>query len=90
MNFHTASSFRNIKDIQFINNRLIKQGHHLTYDWTQSERVDIPAALQRIGQLELDAVEARDCPCQPDSGFPLYARFDELDRFGSEHVLSHR
>ncbi|WP_404274223.1 group-specific protein [Exiguobacterium undae] len=61
MNFYTASSFRNIKDVQFINDRLIKQGHHLTYDWTQSERVNMPAALQRIGQLELDAVQASDC-----------------------------
>ncbi|QNR21163.1 group-specific protein [Exiguobacterium sp. Helios] len=61
MNFYTASSFRNIEDVRFINDQLIKQGHHLTYDWTQSERVDTPAALQRIGQLELDAVRAIDC-----------------------------
>ncbi|MDI3235779.1 group-specific protein [Exiguobacterium antarcticum] len=61
MNFYTASSFRNIEIVQFINDQLIKQGHHLTYDWTQSERVDTPSALQRIGQLELDAVRASDC-----------------------------
>ena len=61
MNFYTASSFRNIKDVRFINDQLIKRGHCLTYDWTQSERVDTPADLQRIGQLELDAVRASDC-----------------------------
>ncbi|MET4654998.1 hypothetical protein ABIC15_001719 [Exiguobacterium sp. PvP048] len=32
MNFYTASSFRNIKDVRFINDRLIQQGHQLTYD----------------------------------------------------------
>ncbi|OIN66590.1 hypothetical protein BLD48_09735 [Exiguobacterium sp. KRL4] len=60
MNFYTASSFRNIEDVRFINDQLIKRGHHLTYDWTQSERVDTPAALQWIGQLELDAVRASE------------------------------
>ncbi|WP_026831388.1 hypothetical protein [Exiguobacterium antarcticum] len=61
MNFYTPSSFRNIKDVQFINDQLIKRGHCLTYDWTQSERVDTPAVLQRIGQLELNAVQSSDC-----------------------------
>ena len=57
----TASSFRNIETVRSINHQLTRQGHHLTYDWTRSDRVDTPAALQRIGQLELDAVKASDC-----------------------------
>lgn len=60
MNFYMASSFRNIEDVRFINDQLIKRGHHLTYDWTQSERVETVAELNRIGQLELDAVQASD------------------------------
>jgi len=61
MNFYTASSFRNIKDVRFINDQLIRQGHQLTYDWTRAERVETVAELNRIGQLELDAVRASDC-----------------------------
>jgi len=61
MNFYTASSFRNIKDVCFINDQLIRQGHQLTYDWTRAERVETAAELNRIGQLELDAVQASDC-----------------------------
>jgi len=60
MNFYTASSFRNIKDVRFINDRLIRQGHQLTYDWTRAERVETAAELNRIGQLELGAVQTSD------------------------------
>lgn len=60
MNFYIASSFRNITDVRFISDRLIQQGHQLTYDWTRSERVETATELNRIGQLELDAVQASD------------------------------
>ncbi|MBM7578652.1 group-specific protein [Jeotgalibacillus terrae] len=60
MKFYIASSLINKENVRYISNRLIKQGHTLTYDWTVNERASTIEELQLIGQKEKDAVIEAD------------------------------
>ena len=60
MNFYVASSFQNKKVVNEVSLLLKQLGWHHTYDWTQNERVNSLAALQKIGMLEKQAIANSD------------------------------
>lgn len=60
MKFYVASSFQNKDIVRLVSEKLIKNGWHHTYDWTQNNRACSLEALQKIGTLERQAVAESD------------------------------
>ncbi|MGF2615784.1 group-specific protein [Rossellomorea vietnamensis] len=60
MKFYTASSFKNIESVRYVNEELKRIGYIHTYDWTQNDRASSQGDLERIGREEKRAVIASD------------------------------
>ena len=60
MKFYVASSFQNKEIVRIVSEKLMKNGWHHTYDWTQNNRACSLEALQKIGMLEKQAVAESD------------------------------
>ncbi|KYG26989.1 nucleoside 2-deoxyribosyltransferase [Alkalihalobacillus trypoxylicola] len=60
MNFYIASSFQNKDTVRYVSEKLKKEGHIHTYDWTQNERALTIEKLKEIGQNEKDGVGQSD------------------------------
>ncbi|MEK3800032.1 nucleoside 2-deoxyribosyltransferase [Peribacillus sp. FSL H8-0477] len=58
--FYTASSFQNIQDVNYLNQRLVEKGYELSYDWTQNGRASSLAELSVIGEEEMQGVRNAD------------------------------
>lgn len=58
--FYTASSFQNILDVKYLNQRLVEKGYELSYDWTQNGRASSLAELTVIGEEEMKGVRNAD------------------------------
>lgn len=60
LRFYTASSFQNIQDVKYVNQRLVEKGYELSYDWTQNGRASSLAELTVIGEDEMKGVRDAD------------------------------
>lgn len=60
MKFYVASSFQNKEIVRVVSEKLMNNGWHHTYDWTQNNRACSLEALQKIGMLEKQAVADSD------------------------------
>lgn len=60
MKFYVASSFKNIKSVRYVSEKLKSKGHIHTYDWTKIERVSTIEDLKDVGQKEKSAVIEAD------------------------------
>lgn len=88
MNYYIGSSFANIERVRALRDRLLSQGHALTYDWTTNDRATTLENLRAIGTSESEAIMTSDLSssyCRPAKQQPCRARHGSRCRCDGVH-----